>query len=178
MARDDRLKKVQDAGADFLETARSRAEEFLRELSRASGDTQGRAQGAIDDLVEGGRRGTEQLVSVIRKEITNQLGLLGLATKDDLDRLERRLGGRASTAGAATKRTARTGSTTARRTTAAKTAAASKKAANSSAAAQKATARKTAARKTAATKTGAKKSTAGSRTEGATKKVAAKKAAR
>src|SRR5579875_1816869 len=96
MARDERLKKVQGAGADFLETARARAEEFLRELSRAGGDTQERAQGALDELVEGGRKGTEQLVAVIRREITNQLGLLGLATKEDLAALERRLTGQAA----------------------------------------------------------------------------------
>ena len=134
MARDERLKKVQGAGADFLETARARAEEFLRELSRAGGDTSGRAQGALDDLVEGGRKGTEQLVSVIRKEITNQLGLLGLATKEDLDALEKRLSSRASapatsgTAGTARKtaasKTAEATKTTASKTTAVKTAAA------------------------------------------------------
>lgn len=94
MARDDRLKKVQEAGADFLDAARVRAEEFLRELARASGDTQGKAQEALDELVEGSRKGTESLVSSIRKEISAQLGLLGIATKDDLADLEARLAGR------------------------------------------------------------------------------------
>ena len=63
MARDDRLKKVSGAGADFLETARAKAEEFLREMAKASGDTTGRAQGALDELVEGGRKGTDQFVA-------------------------------------------------------------------------------------------------------------------
>lgn len=98
MARDDRFKKVSGAGADFLETARAKAEDFLRELSRAGGDTQGRAQEALDDLVVGGRRSTEQIVSAIRKEIQGQLGALGLATKADLQSLERRLSGRSATA--------------------------------------------------------------------------------
>jgi hypothetical protein len=93
MARDDRLKKVQDAGVDFLETARARAEEFLRELSRASGDTQDRAQDAIDDLVGSGRKGTGLFASAVRNEIQHQLASLGLATKADLDALERRLTG-------------------------------------------------------------------------------------
>jgi polyhydroxyalkanoate synthesis regulator phasin len=107
MARDDRLKKVQGAGADFLETAKAKAEEFLKELSRAGGDTQGRAQGALDDLVDGGRKSTEQFVSAIRKEIQNQLGALGLATKADLAALERRLSGRAGAAPTATKTAAK-----------------------------------------------------------------------
>ena len=94
MARDDRFKKAQQAGADWLETARVRAEEFLRELSQATDTTQGRAQGALDDLLEGSKKGTEQIVSSIRNEIASQLGLLGLATKADLADLENRLTGK------------------------------------------------------------------------------------
>ena len=100
MARDDRLKKVQGAGADFLDTARARAEEFLKELAKATGDTQGRAQGAVDDLVAGGRKSTEQFVSTVRKEVQNQLGALGLATKADLAALEKKLTGKAPAASA------------------------------------------------------------------------------
>ena len=142
MARDDRLKKVQGVGADFLETARARAEEFLRELSRAGGDTQEKAQGALDELMEGGRKGTEQLVSLIRREITAQLGLLGLATKEDLAALERRLSAGTAKAAPARKTAARktAGATTAAGTAPAKTAA------------RKTAARKSPARKAAATK--------------------------
>jgi polyhydroxyalkanoate synthesis regulator phasin len=96
MARDDRLKRVQEAGADFLETARARAEEFLRELAKASDVTQDRAQGALDDLVEGSRKGTEQIISSIRKEISSQLGILGLATRYELADLESRLSRKAA----------------------------------------------------------------------------------
>jgi hypothetical protein len=96
MAGDDRLRKAQKAGADWLETARVRAEEFLRELSRATDTIEGRAQEAVNDLIEGSKKGTEQLVSSIRTEISAQLGLLGLATKADLADLERRLTGKAT----------------------------------------------------------------------------------
>ena len=114
MARDDRLKKVQGAGADFLDTARARAEEFLKELAKATGDTQGRAQGALDDLVVGGRKSTEQFVSTIRKEVQNQLGALGLATKADLAALERKLTGKAPAATAAKAPAAKAATTTAK----------------------------------------------------------------
>lgn len=96
MPTDDRFRKVQEAGADFIETARARAEELLRELSRAGENTSDRAQGTLDEVVEGGRRGAEQLVSIIRKEISTQLSLLGLATKQDLADLERRLTSKAT----------------------------------------------------------------------------------
>lgn len=172
MARDERLKKVQDAGADFIETARTKAEEFLQELSRAGGDTQGRAQGAIDDLIESGRKGTEGLAAAIRREIQNQLAGLGLATRADLAALERRLIGReaATAAGPAAPKKA-----------------AAKKVAPKKAGAKKAAPKKTAAKKaaataapatpgpaaTAATSSGAKKSA--TRQAGAGKAGAAKK---
>ena len=63
MARDDMFKKYQEAGADFLEEARTRAEEFLRELAKASGATQKQAQDAFDEMFEGSRKGTEQMIS-------------------------------------------------------------------------------------------------------------------
>ena len=95
MAPDERFKKYQEAGADFLETARVRAEEFLRELSKAGESTQRQGRDALDDLRDGSRKGTEQLIASIRNEIRSQLSLLGLATKEDLAALERRLGGSA-----------------------------------------------------------------------------------
>jgi polyhydroxyalkanoate synthesis regulator phasin len=160
MARDDRLKKVQGVGADFLETARAKAEEFLREMSRAGGDTQGRAQGALDDLVVGGKKSTEQFVAAVRKEVQQQLGALGLATKADLAALERRLSGRAGSASAAKAPTRTAGASK----PAAKAAGSSAKkgtAANKGAAAKKgATAKKAAPRKAAAAKK-ATRSTAG-----------------
>jgi polyhydroxyalkanoate synthesis regulator phasin len=98
MVRDDRFKRYQEAGADFLEVARRRAEEFLEDLAKAGDTTQKQAQGALDEVVEGSRKGTEQLLTSIRKEITSQLALLGIATRDDLAALERRLTGQVAPA--------------------------------------------------------------------------------
>jgi len=138
MASDDRFKKAQKAGADWLETARARAEDFLRELSRATGN-QGRAQGAVDDLIEGSKKGTEHLVNSIRSEIAAQLGLLGLATKADLADLERRLTGKGAGAeqAAPAKKAARAKKATPAHKAAAKKAPAAKKAAPAEKAAAK-----------------------------------------
>jgi polyhydroxyalkanoate synthesis regulator phasin len=96
MARDDRFKRYQEAGAEFLEIARARAEEFLQELAKMGDSTQKQAQDTVDDFVAGGRKGTDQIVTAIRREITAQLSQLGLATKEDLADLERRLSGGAA----------------------------------------------------------------------------------
>src|SRR5579884_1499551 len=106
MPRDERFKKYQEAGADFLETARARAEEFLRELAKATDTTQKQGRDTLDDLMEGSKRGTEQFISSIRKEIKTQLSAIGIATKNDLAALERRITGR----GAAQKSTTSTAS--------------------------------------------------------------------
>ena len=54
--------------------------------------TQKQAQDAIDEMMEGSRRGTEQIVNAIRDEIAAQLSLLGIATQARISSdLERRL---------------------------------------------------------------------------------------
>ena len=139
-----------------MDTARAKAEDFLRELSRAGGDTQERAQEALDDLVGGGRRGTEQIVCAIRKEVQNQLSSLGFATKADLQALERRLSGRVT---AAQTSAARSAAAAKARPAAKATKTAAKRAASpaGTAATGGGAAKKTAARKTTAKKA-AKKS--------------------
>lgn len=80
------MRKAQSAGVDFLELARSKAEEFLKELSR-SGES---AQEALDDLAKGSKRSTDRFVDAIRNEVSRQLTALGLVTKADLSALEGR----------------------------------------------------------------------------------------
>jgi polyhydroxyalkanoate synthesis regulator phasin len=152
MARDDRFRKYQEAGADFLETARARAEDFLRELSKVGEGTQSQGKDALEDLLEGSRKGTERLIGSIRDEIRSQLSLLGLATKEDLASLERRLGGSASRSGGATKSTASAGG-----------------------ASKSASSKSTAARKTATKKASGTTKSAGTTRKTATAKSAAKR---
>lgn len=109
---EDRFKRYQTAGNDFLETARTRAEEFLRELAKVTESTQKQAQEQVDDLVAAGRRGTDQLLDVVRREVQTQLSTLGLATKKDLDALERRVTGRAPAKAGGAKKAAKKSPTT------------------------------------------------------------------
>jgi hypothetical protein len=139
MARDDRLKKAQEAGSDFVETALARAEDFLRELARASEARQEKAQDALDELVEGSRKGTESLLSAFRREIAAQLGLLGIATKQDLADLEERLTRSAATKKATAGREAAAGRATGKKAAGKK---AAPKKAPAKAAAKKAPAKK------------------------------------
>jgi polyhydroxyalkanoate synthesis regulator phasin len=91
MAHDDPFKRYQEAGAGLLDVARARAEEFLQDLAKMGDVTQKQAQGALDEFAEGSRKGTEGILASIRREVSTQLSLLGIATKQDLADLERRL---------------------------------------------------------------------------------------
>jgi polyhydroxyalkanoate synthesis regulator phasin len=152
-----------------LETARARAEEFLREMARAGDSSQQRGQGALEELLEASRKGTEHLVGSIRQEIANQVQLLGLATKRDLSNLEAKLRGTSSgpkRSGAAKKSATQASAAKkapakkapAKKAPAKKAAAATKSTAKS--AAKKATAKAAPAKKTPAKKTPAKKTPA------------------
>ena len=84
-------KRYLDVGVTFTEMTRKRAEEFVRDLVKAGEVQQERAQKAVDDLVDRSRRNTEELVALVRQEIKSQVSTLGIATKDDIRRLEGRI---------------------------------------------------------------------------------------
>lgn len=85
------LKRYLDAGIAFTEMTRARAEAIVKELVRAGEVQREQVQSQVDDLVQKSRHNTDQLRGLMRQEITSQLSQLGLATKEDLDLLERRL---------------------------------------------------------------------------------------
>ena len=129
--------KFLDAGAEFVALTRGQARSRAKELVAQGHLAQGQVQGFVDDLVDESRRRTDMMMDVVRQEIQRQVTTLGIATKDDLSRLEAKLAG----TGAATK--------TAVKKTAAKKTAAKK-------AVKKAGVKKTATKKTAAKKTTAR----------------------
>src|SRR4051794_17309589 len=90
--RNDVLKRYLDAGMAFTQMTRSRAEAIVKDLVKAGELQQKQAQKQVDDLMERSRKNTEQLLDLIRNEITSQLSAMGLATKDDIARLESKIG--------------------------------------------------------------------------------------
>jgi polyhydroxyalkanoate synthesis regulator phasin len=98
MPQNDMLKRYLDAGIAFTEMTRARAKTIIDDFVKAGEVSRDQAQERIDDLVERSRKNTEAMVDTVRREIAQQLGQLGLATKDDLQRLEQRLSGRGAAA--------------------------------------------------------------------------------
>lgn len=113
MADNDMLKRYLDAGVQFTQMTRTRAEAIVKELVRAGEVQRDQAQGRAEELVERSRKNTEQLLTLVRKEVADQLAGLGLATKADLAALESRLAKKANAAKpAATKPVAKKKATT------------------------------------------------------------------
>jgi polyhydroxyalkanoate synthesis regulator phasin len=105
MAQNDLLKRYLEAGMSFTQMTRSRAEGIVKDLVKAGELQREQTQERVDDLVDRSRKNTEHLMSLIRREVSQQLSGMGLATKDDLARLEAKLS-RGSTATTAVKKPA------------------------------------------------------------------------
>jgi polyhydroxyalkanoate synthesis regulator phasin len=103
MAQNDMLKRYLDAGMAFTQLTRARAEAIVKDLVKAGELQREQTQERVDDLLERSRKNTDQLRELVRKEIREQLSSIGLATKDDIARLERKLGGGAKKAAPAKK---------------------------------------------------------------------------
>ena len=90
----DVVRRCLDAGRTLTQTTRARAEAVVGELRRTGEAQWEQAQGRVEELVGRSRRSTEHLMSVVRDEVARQLSTLGLASKEDVARLEARLDAR------------------------------------------------------------------------------------
>ena len=88
MAGDELFKRYLEIGQSVLGMTRERAESIVRDLVASGEVAKGQATKAADWLVERGRAGTEELAEIVRREVREQVTALGLATKDDVARLE------------------------------------------------------------------------------------------
>lgn len=133
----------------FAAMTQARAEDLVRDLVRAGEVQAEQAQTVIDELVDRSRRNSERLIDAVRAEIRQQMASLGLATKTDVERLERRIADVSAARG--------TRKATSKKAPARKATKSTKVAAKSGA--RTAGARKAGARKAGAKKAGAKKAT-------------------
>ena len=99
MAQNDLLKRYLDAGLAFTALTQSRAEALVKDLVKAGEVQADQARDAVVDLLERSRKNSEKLLETVRTEVRQQITSLGLASKDDLDRIEQRV---SSLLGAAT----------------------------------------------------------------------------
>jgi polyhydroxyalkanoate synthesis regulator phasin len=78
-------------GSGVAELTRHRAEQITKELVKAGEVRRKEASALVRDLVERSKENRRELARLVRSEIKNQVEGLGLATKRDVERLERRV---------------------------------------------------------------------------------------
>ena len=158
------IQQLIDAGVEFTEVTRERADAFVKQLVDR-GEVQRRdAERVVQELVDRGRETSERIAANVQREVAKQVASMS----ERFDELEKRF--EALTEMLAERVPSASALVVVRKTSAKK--AAAKKAAAKKAPAKKAAAKKAPAKKAAAKKTAAKKAPAKKR---AAKKAPAKK---
>ncbi len=88
--RDD-LRRAAIFTSGVAEMTRNRAEEFVKNWMRNTEMRRDQTQSLVRDLMEWSAQNRKEVMALIGKEIESQLGGLGLASRRDLERLERRV---------------------------------------------------------------------------------------
>jgi polyhydroxyalkanoate synthesis regulator phasin len=88
MADSNLLRRFLDAGVAFTQLTQARAEAIVKDLVNAGDVQTSQAQAAVAELIERSRENTERLLDQVRTDVRVQLGNMGLATREDIARLE------------------------------------------------------------------------------------------
>jgi polyhydroxyalkanoate synthesis regulator phasin len=87
----DALRCYVDAVVGVTEVSRERAEKIVADLARRGEVRTKDIQKAARELADRSARNQRELARLIQKEIKRQIDALGLATRDDVGKLERRV---------------------------------------------------------------------------------------
>lgn len=96
MAQNPLIKRYLDAGMAFTQMTQARAEAIVKDLVKAGDVQTQRTEELVNAIVERSRQNTEKLLETVRKEVRDQIAALGLATKEDVQRLEAQLANQSS----------------------------------------------------------------------------------
>jgi polyhydroxyalkanoate synthesis regulator phasin len=91
MAKKNPVQSAFDASKDVAQQAQDRLEALVRDVSRSTEEQATQMQAVVQELVDRSRDNTERISDRIAKQVQTQLAALGLATKADITRLERKI---------------------------------------------------------------------------------------
>lgn len=118
----DELRRVALFSSGVAELTRHQAETIIKDLVKNGDVRRQQASTAVKDLLERSQANRKELGRFVRSEIQNQIESLGLATKRDLERMERRIA-RLEAERKEAKKSSKPKKTTAKKTTSKKAAA-------------------------------------------------------
>lgn len=116
----DEMRRLALFGSGVAELTRHQAEQVIKDLVKAGDIRRQQASSAARELYERSRENRKQLTAIVRAEIQNQIQNLGLATKRDVERLERRVARLESDRKKSTSKKSTAKKSTAKKTTAAR----------------------------------------------------------
>lgn len=85
------LDKALDLAFGAADMTRERAQELVDELIKRGEAAREESSTMVDDLVRRGQRQRDELQTIIRREVSDAMTKMNMATKDDTARLERRI---------------------------------------------------------------------------------------
>ena len=147
MAQNELFKRYLDAGMQFSQMTRERAEAIVRDLVKAGEVQAEQTQTMVTDVLERSRKNTEKFVEQVQAEVRKQLSVAEFVTKDVVTRLQSQIDDLRSQLPGPAGRKGKKAKKAAKKAKAAQKAAAKKKApAKKAAAKKKAPAKKAAAK--------------------------------
>jgi polyhydroxyalkanoate synthesis regulator phasin len=87
----DLVRRYVDSLAGISEVPRDRAEKLVRELAKRGEVRVRDIQRTTQELVDRSLRNRQELVRLIQKEIKRQVASLGVASREDVDKLAKRV---------------------------------------------------------------------------------------
>lgn len=87
----DELRRIALFTSGVAELSRDRAERLVKKAVKGGEVKKGQASTVVKSLVEVSRQNRKELLTLIRSELQNQIAKAGVATKRDVERLERRV---------------------------------------------------------------------------------------
>ena len=87
----DLVRRYVDSLAGMSEMPRDRAEKLVRELAKRGEVRVRDIQRTTQELVDRSMRNRQELVRLIQKEIKRQIASLGVASREDVDKLAKRV---------------------------------------------------------------------------------------
>lgn len=87
----DEIRRMALVTSGIVELTRNRAENIVRDLISSGDLSGGQAGQTVKELMERSRQNRREILNLVRSEIRGQVEALGVATKRDIERLERRV---------------------------------------------------------------------------------------
>src|SRR5687768_2937217 len=87
----DELRRAALISSGVAELTRHQTEKIVKELVKGGEGRRKQASSVVKDILDTSKTAGTELSRVIRSEIRNQMASLGIVTKRDLERLERRV---------------------------------------------------------------------------------------